>query len=30
MFHQIYWGDARAMTDLADDSVHLVVTSPPY
>ena len=30
MNHQIYWGDARAQSDLTDDSVHLVVTSPPY
>ena len=28
--HQIYWGDARALSDLADASVHLIVTSPPY
>lgn len=26
----VFWGDARNMGDLADDSVHLVVTSPPY
>ena len=30
MNHKIYWGDARAMEDLTDESVHLVVTSPPY
>ena len=30
MFHRIYWGDARAQSDLADASVHLIVTSPPY
>ncbi|MDF2441685.1 MAG: modification methylase, partial [Abditibacteriota bacterium] len=30
MKHTIYWGDARAMSDVTDDSVHLVVTSPPY
>lgn len=30
MNHRIYWGDARAMDDLSDQSVHLVVTSPPY
>jgi modification methylase len=28
--HTLYWGDARHMEDLADESVHLVVTSPPY
>jgi len=28
--HRIILGDARAMTELADRSVHLVVTSPPY
>lgn len=28
--HQVFWGDARAMGDLKDASVHLVVTSPPY
>ena len=26
----VFWGDARNMGDLADESVHLVVTSPPY
>ena len=30
MNHRIYWGDARAQSDLADESVHLIVTSPPY
>ncbi len=30
MNHRIYWGDARALADLADQSVHLIVTSPPY
>lgn len=30
MNHRIYWGDARALADLADESVHLIVTSPPY
>lgn len=30
MFHHIYWGDARALADLSPDSVHLIVTSPPY
>lgn len=28
--HRIIIGDARTMTGLADRSVHLVVTSPPY
>ncbi len=28
--HQIFWGDARHMGDVANNSVHLVVTSPPY
>jgi excisionase family DNA binding protein len=28
--HQIYLGDAREMAPVADESVHLVVTSPPY
>jgi site-specific DNA-methyltransferase (adenine-specific) len=28
--HTIIFGDARAMPELADQSVHLVVTSPPY
>jgi site-specific DNA-methyltransferase (adenine-specific) len=28
--HTIIFGDARAMPELADESVHLVVTSPPY
>jgi len=28
--HRIWLGDARAMSFLADESVHLVVTSPPY
>ena len=28
--HTIIFGDSRAMTELADQSVHLVVTSPPY
>jgi len=27
---RIYVGDARSMTEVADDSVALVVTSPPY
>jgi site-specific DNA-methyltransferase (adenine-specific) len=28
--HELYLGDARDMKELADRSVHLVVTSPPY
>ncbi len=28
--HTIIVGDARAMPELKDRSVHLVVTSPPY
>lgn len=28
--HQVILGDSRAMTEIADASVHLVVTSPPY
>jgi len=28
--HKIIIGDSRAMEDLADESVHLVITSPPY
>lgn len=28
--HQLILGDARHMADIADKSVHLVVTSPPY
>ena len=28
--HKIILGDARAMSEVADQSVHLVVTSPPY
>jgi hypothetical protein len=28
--HSLELGDARRMTELAPDSVHLVVTSPPY
>jgi DNA modification methylase len=28
--HHLYLGDARKMTGLAPNSVHLVVTSPPY
>ena len=28
--HTLVQGDARAMSYLADESIHLVVTSPPY
>ncbi len=28
--HQLHLGDARELDWIADDSVHLVVTSPPY
>jgi site-specific DNA-methyltransferase (adenine-specific) len=28
--HRIILGDSRAMAEVADESVHLVVTSPPY
>ena len=28
--HRIVFGDSRQMTEVADQSVHLVVTSPPY
>ena len=28
--HRIIIGDARSMRELADESVHLIVTSPPY
>ncbi len=28
--HKIVIGDARCMNEVADESVHLVVTSPPY
>ncbi|MBQ8954499.1 MAG: site-specific DNA-methyltransferase [Clostridia bacterium] len=29
-FHALYHGDARDMTAISDNSVHLVLTSPPY
>lgn len=29
-FHKVIIGDSRAMEQVADESVHLVVTSPPY
>jgi len=28
--HRVIFGDSRSMPELADSSVHLVVTSPPY
>lgn len=28
--HKIIIGDSRKMTELPDESVHLVITSPPY
>ncbi|NUO83884.1 site-specific DNA-methyltransferase, partial [candidate division KSB1 bacterium] len=28
--HRIILGDSRAMAETANESVHLVVTSPPY
>jgi modification methylase len=28
--HRVLLGDARLMTEIADTSIHLVVTSPPY
>ena len=29
-FHKIIIGDSRKMQEIADNSVHLIVTSPPY
>ena len=28
--HQLHLGDARSLDQIEDDSVHLIVTSPPY
>jgi len=28
--HRVIFGDSRQMPELADESIHLVVTSPPY
>ena len=28
--HKIIFGDSRSMAEVADESVHLIVTSPPY
>lgn len=30
MFYRVIFGDARNMAELSDESVHLIVTSPPY
>ncbi len=30
MYHKIINGDSRQMVELKDESIHLVVTSPPY
>jgi site-specific DNA-methyltransferase (adenine-specific) len=29
-FHRVVFGDCRAMKEIPDDSIHLMVTSPPY
>ena len=29
-YHKVILGDSRKMLELEDESVHLVVTSPPY
>lgn len=29
-YHKIYFGDSRKMPEINDNSVHLIVTSPPY
>jgi site-specific DNA-methyltransferase (adenine-specific) len=29
-FHRVVFGDCRAMREIPDDSIHLMVTSPPY
>lgn len=28
--HRLHWGDARDLSWISDESVHLIVTSPPY
>ncbi|MHC4511378.1 MAG: DNA methyltransferase, partial [Planctomycetota bacterium] len=28
--HKIIIGDSRRMTDVKDESIHLIITSPPY
>ena len=28
--HRVMLGDARVMEEIADNSIHVVVTSPPY
>jgi DNA modification methylase len=30
MKHQVFFGDARSMSELEDGSTQLIVTSPPY
>ena len=29
-YHKIVNGDSRQMSELKDESIHLIVTSPPY
>ena len=29
-FHKIIIGDSRCMEDVPNESVHLIITSPPY
>jgi len=28
--HKIIFGDSRCMKEIEDESVHLIITSPPY
>ncbi len=28
--HRLIIGDSRAMKEITDESVHLIITSPPY
>ncbi|HPD33329.1 MAG TPA: hypothetical protein P5545_04585 [Bacteroidota bacterium] len=28
--HIIITGDSRKMSEIADESIHLIITSPPY
>ncbi|MFU8766651.1 MAG: hypothetical protein ACNA7I_03135 [Candidatus Methanoperedens sp.] len=28
--HKVITGDSRCMKEVADESVHLIITSPPY
>lgn len=30
MTHRIFFGDSRCLSELEDETIHLVVTSPPY